>query len=290
MLVGTVYQKVSAIRKFLLIVATVMVATGAVASVEWRNLDAKHYRAGRKLSSGYLTGRVVLVDRWGVNCPPCRKKLPKVEFIWRSFSARQFAVVGGHCPGWGTAEGIRKLVQEHGLTFSIYENAGLAKDEPAFSGIPFFYVVDPTGKVVYKGSDERTATDVVVSCLDEWESPSSMEQWRVCMDFEVSNQPAHAILRHQAFVQAFPEAAKDYADQVRALGRLTDIDQVVKLVKISRKVADYLPRDEEDRKDVITRTQATIRKFEHLKKNPDPQLRQEAKNAIADLTWAMTEL
>ena len=45
-------------------------------------------------SEGYLCGKVVLVDRWGFRCPPCRALLPRVEEIWQSFKTKPFVVLG----------------------------------------------------------------------------------------------------------------------------------------------------------------------------------------------------
>ena len=45
-------------------------AAATALAVDWRNLDEEHHLGGRKTSKGYLRGKVVLVDRWGVNCPP----------------------------------------------------------------------------------------------------------------------------------------------------------------------------------------------------------------------------
>ena len=91
--------------KLLVFAATLASVVSLHASVAWRNIDADHHLAGRKASEGYLQGKVVLVDRWGLGCPPCRKLLPRVEEIWRSFRSKPFVVLGGHCKGWGDVAG-----------------------------------------------------------------------------------------------------------------------------------------------------------------------------------------
>ena len=77
----------------------VVLAGSSVLAAEWKNVDAEHYLGGRKASAGYLQGKVVLADRWGAECPPCRELLPRVEQLWQSFKAKQFVVLGGHCKG-----------------------------------------------------------------------------------------------------------------------------------------------------------------------------------------------
>ena len=84
--------------------AGVAAAASLAQAVEWKNVDADHYLGGRKASEGYLQGKVVLVDRWGAHCPPCRALLPRVEKLWQSFKTKPLVVLGGHCKGWGAAE------------------------------------------------------------------------------------------------------------------------------------------------------------------------------------------
>ena len=60
-----------------IIVAAGMVVLSAVAlGAEWRNLTEDNYYSGPKITADDLVGKVVLVDEWGINCPPCRALLP----------------------------------------------------------------------------------------------------------------------------------------------------------------------------------------------------------------------
>ena len=62
----------SSMARNLVFVAALVCAATSHAAVRWSNVDADHHLAGRKASEGYLQGKVVLVDRWGAKCPPCR--------------------------------------------------------------------------------------------------------------------------------------------------------------------------------------------------------------------------
>ena len=57
---------------------SIVASSAAYGAVEWRALEEENHLGGRKASSGYLQGKVVLVDRWGARCPPCRRKLPRM--------------------------------------------------------------------------------------------------------------------------------------------------------------------------------------------------------------------
>ena len=264
------------------------------AGVAWRNVDQDNYIAGRKASEGYLQGKVVLVDRWGLGCPPCRRLLPRVEEVWRSFRTKPFVVLGGHCKGWGDADGIRKLAKDLGLTYPIYEDAGLAVDEPRFSGIPFLYVVDETGKVIYKGHNERVATEPVVQALTDMESPKDIEQWRRFLDFEIENLPGRALLRLGDFKKKFPAEAKEYAEKEKELKAIPDVKKLSELVDFAKKAKDMRAFDakksaQRQRFQKLVKDAISGTKYNSLLESSDPRVVQEAKNSLADLKWTAAE-
>jgi len=262
---------------------------GTATAVEWKNVDADHYRGGRKASAGYLQGKVVLVDRWGVGCPPCRALLPRVEAIWKSFKNRQFVVLGGHCEGWGDAAGIRRLVDQNGLTYPVYEGAGLAKGEPAFDAIPFLYVVDETGRIVYRGHGEREATEAVVTALTDMDVPRNVMQWRRFLDYEIDNLPGRAYLRLKEFNRKFPAEAREYVPKARTLLTLPRIKDLADLVALAAQYKNLVPKNANEKRQFPALLKAAIRRYSDLKDHEDPRMAQEAKNSIADLKWTLAE-
>jgi len=265
----------------------------AAVAAEWKNLDAEHYLGGRKASSGYLQGKVVLVDRWGAGCPPCRALLPRVEELWRSFKAKQFVVLGGHCKGWGDAARVKKLIDDNKLTYPVYEDAGLAAGEPQFNAIPFLYVVDPTGKVIYRGHSEQDATQALVTALTDWEAPKDLAQWQRFLDYEIEKLPAHAFLRLKAFKKKFPKEAKAYEAKAKEIAALADVAKVAELVafaKTSKDHPSFGKKDGAKRKKLESGIKSALTKYAPLKENADARLAQEAKNSLADLTWTLADL
>ena len=265
-----------------------MVTASLVQAVEWKNVDAEHYLGGRKASAGYLQGKVVLVDRWGAKCPPCRALLPRVEEIWQSFKTKPFVALGGHCKGWGGADEVAELVTEHRLTYPIYEDAGLSSGEPKFDAIPFLYVVDETGKVVYRGRDERSATQAIVMALTDMEAPRNAAQWKRFLDYELEHLPCRAYLRLREFRKKFPKEAKDYESKAKELAAIPDLKKVADLVEFAKKAKDppvFGPKDQTKKAKYEKLVKDEIDKCESFKAHPDPRVAQEAKNALADLKW-----
>ena len=276
------------------VVAVALVCAASLhAAVRWSNVDAAHYLAGRKASEGYLVGKVVLVNRWGAKSPACRAMLPQVEQIWQSFKTKPFVVLGGHCEGRGAAEEVRRIVDEKGLTYPIYEGARLSEGEPPFDGLPFLYVVDETGLVVYRGRNERIATQAVVTALTDMEAPRNLRQWRRFLDYELEALPGRAYLRLEEFRKKFPSEAREYAEAGRKLEKTLDIKKLVELVRFSRQAKDmreFTDRQKDKKKKFARMLESAISKYAPLKESEDPRVAQEAKNAIADLQWTQAAL
>lgn len=273
--------------KTFLIGLSVFVALGAQA-VEWKNVDADHYLGGRKASAGYLQGKVVLVDRWGAHCPPCRALLPQLEDVWQSFKTKPFVVLGGHCRGWGTADEVAELIAEHKLTYSVYEDSGLVTGEPKFDAIPFLYVVDETGKIVYLGHEERNARQAIVTALTDMESPRDLKQWKRFLDYELEHLPCRGYLRLRDFRKKFPQEAKAYGPKAKELAAIPDLKKAADLVEFAKKAKDppvFGPKDTAKRAKYEKLVEEMISKSDILRTHPDPRVAQEAKNAIADLKW-----
>ena len=273
--------------KTFLIGLIAFVAVGAQA-VEWRNIDADHHFGGRKASAGYLQGKVVLVDRWGAHCPPCRALLPQLEDVWQSFKTKPFVVLGGHCKGWGTADEVAELITEHKLTYPVYEDAGLATDEPKFDAIPFLYVVDETGKVVYRGHEERNARQAIVMALTDMESPRDLKQWKRFLDYELEHLPCRGYLRLKDFRKKFPKEAKEYESKARELLAIKDLKKAADFIEFAKKAKDppvFGPKDTAKKVKYEKLVNDMVSKGEAFKAHPDPRVAQESKNALADLKW-----
>ena len=60
--------------------------------------DSGHY-SGPKITEADLAGKVVMIDQWGINCPPCRALLPAMQKLWNANKSKPFILVGAHCQG-----------------------------------------------------------------------------------------------------------------------------------------------------------------------------------------------
>lgn len=140
-------------------------------AVEWAHIGEDDYIAGAQISSPEkLKNRVVLVDVWGVNCPPCRELLPKLQQMWENFGLpvdKPFIVLGSHRQERSDAR-VKALVKKAGVTYPVYQGACIVEGEPSSGGtLPFFYVLNHRGKVVYRGRDIHYAQEAVITAIGE---------------------------------------------------------------------------------------------------------------------------
>lgn len=136
----------------------------ASADAVWVGLDENSHYSGPAITPADLTGKVVLVDCWGFKCPPCRALLPRMEAIWKKYRSSEFILLGNHCQERQPNE-VAKLVKQNKLTYPIYQHAGIANPPSNGGFLPFMYVVNHKGKVVYSGRDEQEAAKAIKKAL-----------------------------------------------------------------------------------------------------------------------------
>jgi len=272
--------------------ALLLSVSGLAGAVEWKCLDAEHQLGGRKASEGYLQGKVVLVCRWRPGDAASKEMLLRLEEIWQSFKTKPFVILGGTC-GDGPAEAAKSVVADGAVTFPVYAGAALGVGEPAFTNVPFLYVVDETGKVVYLGKEDRIATQAIVMALTDLESPRNLKQWKRFLDFELETLPGRAYLRADEFRKKHPAEAKAYYEKFKVLAAIPDVKKLSELVAFARKAKDMQTFDAKkavQRQKFAKMIESAISKYSSLVESKDPRVAQEAKNSLADLKWTHAAL
>jgi thiol-disulfide isomerase/thioredoxin len=152
----------SLVRQFMMQVAFTLVALASLgashaAAAEGPNpgITLAGLRLGRHVSGPpctpeSLAHRAVLLEFWGVHCPPCLKSMPKLEELNRGLGPQGLVVIGAHAQD-GTVDEIRAAAVDRGATFTIVEQATV-EGGMDFDGIPHCMLFDHTGSCVYRGS------------------------------------------------------------------------------------------------------------------------------------------
>ena len=158
--------------------------------------------SGPVITKESLPHRVVLLEFWGVNCPPCIASMPALQQMHEKLSPAGLLIVGAHAQG-GTAEELKPKVAELGVTFPIVEHAEV-QGGGDFGGIPHCMVFDHTGKCIFRGSPFE-AHDAVVKAVAV--APSSVLEGRTLVKLAAFNE----LLRNEANFGSCLKKAKGMA-------------------------------------------------------------------------------
>ena len=94
-----------------------------------------------------VEGKAVVIEAWGVNCPPCIASLPHMQELAKA-RKNDTVFIGAHSQN-ATDDQVKAVVKKHKLTYAIVKGVNGPIN---FSGIPHAFVFDATGKLVYSGN------------------------------------------------------------------------------------------------------------------------------------------
>ncbi len=101
-----------------------------------------------------LKGKVVLVNFWATWCPPCRKEMPDLNGLYKTFEKKGLVVlsISDENP-----EKVLPYVKEHPVEYPILLDPGDVTEKAYhIEGIPKSFVYDRDGKIVAQAIDMRT--------------------------------------------------------------------------------------------------------------------------------------
>lgn len=117
--------------------------------------------SGPQVMPESLTNRVVLLEFWGLNCPPCIRSMPLLEELHKTLGPHGLVVIGAHAQG-GTAEELKEKVAQLNVSFTILDRANVEGGSD-FQGIPHCMLFDHTGTCLYRGSPFEAQEAVVAA-------------------------------------------------------------------------------------------------------------------------------
>ncbi len=107
---------------------------------------------GSEFDATELQGSFVLLDFWGVWCPPCIDAFPKLSRLHDDYSERGFQVVGLAVLS-GTPEEVAVFLEDHDVTYPVVV---VELDVPELFDVlayPTYILVGPEGEILetYRG-------------------------------------------------------------------------------------------------------------------------------------------
>ncbi|MCF7732363.1 MAG: TlpA family protein disulfide reductase [Akkermansiaceae bacterium] len=103
---------------------------------------------GDKVSKSSLKGQVVLLEYWGVNCPPCIASLPHLAKLDKSLRDKGLRIVGAESQN-SSKEQIKPIIEKAKVEYSI---VGYTSGPIAVNGIPHAFLFDRKGDLIFDGS------------------------------------------------------------------------------------------------------------------------------------------
>jgi len=118
--------------------------------------------SGPDLRREDLRGKVVLLEFWGHNCPPCIRSMPHLAQLHARHAGSGLVVIGAHV-GASAREKALAIVKRTGVSYTILSGAfvpGLR-----LTHIPLAVVFDPRGRLVHRGSPDGNMDQAVLRAL-----------------------------------------------------------------------------------------------------------------------------
>lgn len=136
--------------RILPLAALCLMAGALHAAATLEGLSGGSHVSGPKLDPAELKGRVVLVEYWGINCPPCLASIPHISELQKKYGRDQFVIVANQCQDADPAKAQSVFKGRGGSDLITVINHG---DLPGsnVTGIPRCFLFSHEGKLIYDG-------------------------------------------------------------------------------------------------------------------------------------------
>ncbi len=101
-----------------------------------------------KFDKKTIRGKVVLVDIWGSDCPPCRLAMPKMNSIYQNLRQRNFVILGINVDE--NDDDIKFFLDEYKIDYPLLDDRKhLLVKSLGVEVMPTSFLVDARGTVRY---------------------------------------------------------------------------------------------------------------------------------------------
>lgn len=95
-----------------------------------------------------LRGKPVVLNIWATWCPPCRKEMPAIEKVYRSYKDLGLVVIGLNLTSQDSEPAVSAFIQQLDLTFPIaLDRDGSVGDRYQLMGLPTTFFIDRQGVI-----------------------------------------------------------------------------------------------------------------------------------------------
>ena len=111
---------------------------------------------GNKINTKNLAGRIIVLNFWFINCPPCRMEIPelsKLSATYKSDSSIVFLAIA-----LDKKYDLEQFLDGSGFGYTIIDNGRFITDQYRINSYPTNVIVDQNGKVYFHSSGLNTGT------------------------------------------------------------------------------------------------------------------------------------
>lgn len=111
---------------------------------------------GESVSLKNHSNKVVMINFWATWCPPCRREMPSMEYLYQEFKSDAFTVLAIN--QWETPDHVFAYMGELDVVpeFPILFDVDSAISEAyGVKGLPTTLLIDKQGKIVYRAVGGR---------------------------------------------------------------------------------------------------------------------------------------
>ena len=141
-------------------------------SKPWKGLEPENWYCGKKLTESSFDGKLVMVYVFSESDEDSVALLPRIENMWSAYKSKPLVVLGSH--RGGKSAKAENLIKKAKVTFPVYEGAGRTQEPSAGGRYPIVYVVDDTGRMIYRGRSDLEATEAIVTAIPNVGSRSAV--------------------------------------------------------------------------------------------------------------------
>ena len=126
--------------------------------------------SGKKFSLSSLKGKVVLLQFWASQCPPCIRDLPSLDKIYQTYKNKKFVVVAVSTDS--DQEVVKKIVHEQKISLPVVvDSQREVMNQYGVFALPTSFLINKKGHIVeqYIGEKDwmsQKSTDTINKILE----------------------------------------------------------------------------------------------------------------------------
>lgn len=147
------------------------IAEPQLADLNWPLERVDDGSGGGPSSLAEHAGKTIFIDLWATWCKPCIAQMPSIQRLWEEHAGDDYAFL---LISPEERDVVERFLAENEYTFPVYLTGEEHPETFATRPLPFTYVVNPAGEIVFRkhGGPNRYDAPSFVEFLRGWNAAS----------------------------------------------------------------------------------------------------------------------